>query len=168
MIVKCMSCLTFVRLRNVITLCSGNFCKSRIFVSSSGDQCHIMSRCIMILLPQSVCIGKMSTGTSKFFCPVVHHFYIVVCTARNMLRYTVACLVGGHKQNGIQAFFHGDLFALFQLDIRSSALQLQCLGRVGNHLIQRRVFNCQHSRHNLGNTSRILLLVHIFLIQNGS
>ena len=67
-----------IRRINRKTLCTDNIQKILIFDCFPENQCHIVCRCIMILIRHPAVIHKMRIHTSQFLCPLIHH----ICKCR--------------------------------------------------------------------------------------
>ena len=154
---------------HLIAVCAGNADKILILQGCLHDKRHIVGRGVVILVGQSMGIGKMGVGTAKLCRLLVHQLYESVNGSGHMLSQAVATLISRFEHQGVEGFFHGQLFAFCGSD--GAAACLDRMGRVvgiGHNLIEGAVIQRHKGRHNLGDAGRVIDHIHILIIKDGS
>ena len=89
----------------------------------------------MIFVGKTVGIDKMRIHTTKFFGSFVHDgTEILPGSAGDMLRNGKRDLICGTDQNGIQTFFHGQLFSGINGDMVASRINImyRIIGKIND------------------------------------
>ena len=81
-----------------------------------------------------------------------------------MLCHCICALVGRLQHDRIKAVFHGHMLIYISINAGTFRIINRIFGKC-YRLIQRRIFQRQHRCHNLCDTCRITLGMHVFLIQ---
>lgn len=95
-----------------VYLGAGDNPKRLILISSLRDQCHIRRTGVMVLILQSVWIGKMRVLAAELLGLCIHHVHKIFHGAADMLRHCKRTFICGLQHHGIQALFHGHLLSI--------------------------------------------------------
>ena len=167
MIDEGISSFSLIGLRHPIYLRSRDSSECRILHSFSSNESHVICTCIVIFSPQTVGIGKVRISTSKTLRLSIHLLNKFVNISTYIMSNTITCLICRCQHNRIETFLHTYLLSGNNLYIRSTALPIgKCVLSIFDLLIKRAVFQCDQCSQNLSYTGRILLFLHILVIQN--
>ena len=128
-IVQRIAGLSHIGFRELVPLGTGDLGEGFIFIGGAGDQCHIVNRRVMVLLPEAVHVVEMRARAAELLRALIHHLDEIFDAAADMLGNTVADLVRGHQHDRVQAVLHRQLLTGSDLDI-TRALSLDQLDSV--------------------------------------
>ena len=135
----------------------------------SGNACHIVCGCIVIVVVKAIRIHKMRVLEPKLRHALIHHVHKSTDAARHMIGCHKTHLVGRLQHNTVQYLLDRKLLARHAVHGGASGLNAVrlCLGKRDN-VTRRTVLQRQQRCHDLGDTRRIMLLVHVLGIKHGS
>ena len=121
----------------------------------------------MLFIRQSVAVIKMRVLTAQLGRPVVHHLDKRTDIPADMLPHRISAFIGRGEHNPVQTLLHRHLLAHVSCDSGTLRLIHGIFGKRDN-LVHLAVLNRQKRRKDLCNTGRIMNVVDIFFIENGS
>ena len=137
-----------------------------IVVCRLCDQCHIMCRCVMILVRKPVRVGKMRVRTAQGSCFLVHQFHECIHTAADMFRHGDTDFIDRFEHHAVQTVFHSQVFPKPDPDIGTSLFDaVDSIFRKSDFFGQTGMFDRDQCGENLGDTGRILCDIHVFGIE---
>ena len=154
-----------VRRRNGVACRPGNNPERLILVCRFGNQCHIVRCRVMVLIEQTVRIGKMCVGAAELRRLFVHHIHKMLHGTADMLRHRIRTLICRVQHNRIQALLHRHLLSVIAVDSGALGIVDRIIGKCDD-LIQIGILQREKRRHDFRDTCRIIPLIAIFFVQN--
>ena len=157
--------IMLVRRRNGVACRPGNNPEGLVLVCRFGNQRHIVRRRVMVLVKQTVRIGKMRVGTSQLRRFFVHHVHKMLHRTANMLRHCVGTFICRIQHNRVQALLHRHLLPVIAVDSGTLSIVDRII-RKCDDLIQIGILQREKRRHDFRDTCRIIPLIAVFFVQN--
>ena len=127
----------------------------------------------MIIIMQTVGVGKMRACAAQLLGPAVHLLHESIHIAADHDGHDIGGVIGGRQHDTVKQILDRDFLTGCQIDRRRFRIRDGIQGFLfdRNHLIHGQFssvngFESQQGRHDLGRGSRIALLIRVLLIQD--